>query len=205
MPGGSSLIRLLLIAAAPLMLLAGGASPASAALTAEEVAGVVDCQEAIKKEGQKFASGKLKTLEQCLEGFIEPWLLFENGLIDSDTFDALLDEQFDKCFKGFEKITKASTKFVDKVVAACEPVEALVLAPGVPPDGDPLGFLALADFVGVDAPTSAVELAGLLCGGKEILVDLLAALELPRPLFELGFPPILLDERCEAAFLPLLP
>jgi hypothetical protein len=187
-------------------IIAWGASPAVAqSLTRQDVNALLECQTTIQKEGQKFLGNKLKALETCGVAITEILIEEEQGLLAGPGLERAALAAVKKCEARFAEVLPASTKFIDRVVEACEPVEPLIFAPGVPPDGDPLAFQALIAFIedllgatpgefGID---TVVELAGALCVAKELVADITAVLEVPR-LVEV-FPllaEIPLDERC---------
>jgi hypothetical protein len=166
----------------------------AAQLTSEEAEALTKCQDAVAKSGQKFLNAKLKLIEQCGTERVEASLQCAAGNLACPD---LLDAAEATCAKNFEKVAPASTKFVDAVLKACEPVETLIF------DGsDPLAYQGLIAFissiVGANiVVTNLTELAGALCVGKELLVDAAAVLEVPagfqNPFELIGIP---LDERC---------
>ena len=132
-------------------------------------------------------STKLTKLEACAQEVLKWRLRFENGLIDQDEFDAKLEATRAKCRKSYEQITEASTKFVDSVVAKCEEVTEFILG-DVAVDYDALRFQALANELDSDNPVTSVEqLAGQLCGVKEVLVDVALTAQMPRALELLSY------------------
>jgi hypothetical protein len=172
---------------------------AAAQLTPEEAAALITCQDAVAKAGQKFVKTKLKLVEQCGTEIAEVILKCDAG---DPKCDSLGEKAAAKCESNFAKVAPASTKFVDAVIEACAPVEALLFG-----GTDPLAYQALIglieDLVGEDLNITDVEaLAGALCVGKELLVDLTAVLEVPL-LFEAPFFAIPLDDRCVLGFEPV--
>jgi hypothetical protein len=182
----------LVIGAAALVLSSGDVA-AQPPITTQQAKDLSKCQDAVAKGGQKFLTTKLKLVEKCGTERVEAQLKCAAG--DSKCL-SLLDKAEELCFKKFEDVLPASTKFIDDVLKACEPVESLIFGPD-----DPLLYQALialiSDIVGEPVVvTTVAELAGALCVGKELLVDVAAFLEVPAGLdpFELLFIP--LDDRC---------
>lgn len=207
-----------------------GEAPANAALaapppalTADQIKAVLNCQATIKSEGAEFTDFKEKNLDECLDEVLELQLPFENGQLDSAHYNAGLAKTRDDCAHRFNKIGAASSKLVDKIVAACTPVQSLIL----PFSGyDPLQFGALTRSESIVLVAEATGLAGRICGAKELFVDALVALQAPRmagllkildngtgqfaisgpPSSILGVPPTIpnipLDSRCTFPALP---
>lgn len=149
-------------------------TPPDPPLSEDEVKALVKCQESIKKEGAKFVNFKLKKLELCVDDVLELQLQLENGHLTPEKFEMKLAAVRKKCEKNFALITKASTKLVDGVVKACDPIETVLLGPY-----DPLRFQAVGDLF--EGPFESVEeIAGLVCSGKELAVDAMVGLEVPR-------------------------
>jgi hypothetical protein len=183
-------------------------SPPGLGLNGGQVNAIVGCQKTIHIAGQKFVSTKLKELESCVLEIVGIRLLWENELIDGDSYDSRIESARRSCDRRFAQITRASTRFVDSVIDACEPVEEWIL------DGDSLRFLLLEEEAGFVDTESVVGLAGSLCGIKELLVDQLIFFQMPRLLelleylgegyvdftgendYAFGVPDIRLDERC---------
>jgi hypothetical protein len=183
---------------------------------------VIKCQEGIKVAGRKFVESKLKELESCVDEALEAVIAFENDLIDEDDFEKQLDKARDHCRDNYKDIGRASEKFVDKVIDACEKAEEWVAS-----EWDVLNFQLLYED-GEDFDVDDVEeLAGTLCAVKELWVDEMVFFQVPRmievlsylnqeteegeELFVLlsgsngdssGLPNIQLDERCESQIAP---
>jgi hypothetical protein len=147
------------------------------ALTARQIQGVLECQEAIKREGAEFTRFKEKNLNECLDEVLELQLPFENGQIDSDHYNRELSEIRGDCARQFNQIGQASTKLVNGIVDVCGPVQSLIL----PYSGyDPLQFGALTRSLGNALVSDATTLAGRICGAKELFVDASVAVQEPR-------------------------
>jgi hypothetical protein len=194
-------------------VIAWGTEPAVAqSLTADDVDALLKCQTTIQKEGQKFVKNKLKAVELCGVAITGLLVKEEQGLLTGPALDKAVAAAEKTCEVQLAKIEPASTKFVDKVLESCLPVEALIFAPGLPPDGDPLGFQSLIAFIeellgatpgefGID---TVEELAGALCVAKELVVDITAILEIPRLLdiFPL-LATVPIDPRCTGGLPPV--
>ncbi len=149
----------------------------SAPLTARQIQGVLKCQETIKREGAEFVRFKEEKLNECLDEVLELQLPFENGQIDSAHYNSELTGIRRDCGSRFEQIGAASTNLVNGIVDACGPVQSLIL----PNSGyDPLQFGALTRSMRIVLVADATGLAGRLCGAKELLVDALVAIQVPR-------------------------
>lgn len=156
---------------------AAAVSAPATTLTQAQAYGVLECQEAIKHRGAEFASFKEDELDECLDHTLELQVGFENGLIDSNQYAEELSEVRDDCAREFKEIGAASTKLVDGIVRACGPVANLIL----PSSGyDPLQFGALARSQGLTLIGDATGLAGRICGAKELFVDALVEVQVPR-------------------------
>ena len=156
---------------------AGALAAAPAPLTAGQIKGVLNCQEKIKSEGLEFTRSKEKKLNECLDEVLELQLPFENGLLDAADYNTELAEVRSDCAQRFQQIGRASTDLVNDIVAACGPVQSLIL----PNSGyDPLQFGALARSEHIILVADATGLAGRICGAKELFVDALVGLQVPR-------------------------
>src|SRR5215471_6832319 len=105
------------------------------ALSKDQVKGVLKCQESIKKQGLKFLKKKVKNLEQCADDVLEIQLQLESHIITQEQFNEALAGARSSCVRWFSQVTEASTKLVDEIAKACEPVEDIVLG-----GDDPLLF-----------------------------------------------------------------
>ncbi|HYC54679.1 MAG TPA: hypothetical protein VEL28_07060 [Candidatus Binatia bacterium] len=199
----SSIAACLLLAGCPQFPSPGAATPP---LTQEQADALTRCQSSIAKAQNKFSRTKTKELQKCVLAVLAVKIPFDNGVTSSGEYAAAIAEITPKCAKGYAKITKASTKFVDAVVKACEPVEDLI-----GPDYDGLRFEA-----GIGSTSEGIEdLAGDLCTLTEMSVDGAVWYVIPRTLELLdelgpdfvaetendgseGYPNVELDPRCPA-------
>lgn len=180
--------------------------PPEEPFTRQTVEKLGQCQTAIKEQGRTFVKTKLAKFEGCLDVVLNLQLKKENGYLNDEQFENKLEEARKTCANKFDQIKTASTKFVNRVVNKCEPVEEELLG-----ENDALQFQAWQDEAGTGVPLESVEeLAGFLCGLKEIAVDLIVGVQVPRKCHileelgpEFGFaddefcvPNIPLDERC---------
>jgi hypothetical protein len=162
------------------------AAPA-AALTAAEVKAVLKCQDTIRKEGESLSRTVADALAACAAVKLDAHVKFENGVVDAAKFATLGAAADRKCRKRGARITAASTKFVDEVLASCEPVEDVVLGPD-----DPLAFVELF------GATTAEELAGGVCVDSVLFALLGTFVQIPRGLTIAGatVPVPEFDPRC---------
>jgi hypothetical protein len=156
--------------------------PANAQLSAPEVRQLLVCQDTIKTEGRTFMREKLRFIENCIDALLDPQLQLDNGIITQEEYDAKIARAEEQCQDGFEQISQNSTRFVNRVVNKCGPVEAQLFGPD-----DPLAYQELIGFLGsfgidISQITTVEELAGVICLGKEVLVDAAAIIEAPRVL-----------------------
>lgn len=175
--------------------------PPDPPLSANQVQQLLKCQHTIKQEGAEFTELKMRKLEKCADNVLELQLKLENQLITQAEFDAALVKVRKECVEGFEQITKTSTKLVDGIIAACGPIETVLLG-----EDDPLLFQGLADIVGPGAFTSVEELAGFICAIKEVTVDFSVSIQVPRLhhlLTILG--PEFVQDTGDVEFLPVIP
>ncbi|HYC57098.1 MAG TPA: hypothetical protein VEL28_19360 [Candidatus Binatia bacterium] len=169
-----------------------------------EAAELAGCQQALHKAQAAFAKVKVKSLHKCLQGVLSPTVAFENAVMTQAKYDAAIDAARARCTKGYDKIAAASTRMVDAILAACAPVEQLLV--GV---YDGLRMQALAE----GSVDSLVEIAGFVCTGTEAALDAQIVLATPRMvelldilgpgflqassvLGEGGYPAVPLDPRC---------
>ncbi len=160
------------LAALPQILVSRPRAAAATAtsLTANQIPAVLNCQATIEWEGAQFARFKEDNLNQCLDQVLELQLPFENGQLDATHYNARLSQTRRECAQQFQAIGAASTNLVNNIVAACGPVESLIL----PSSGyDPLEFGALTRSEGFTLVADATGLAGSICGAKELFVDAL--------------------------------
>lgn len=150
-------------------------------LNANEADAVLACQETIKKSGKKFVQKKLARLEACADKVLKLKVELENELITEEQYDKRLANRVEpSCLKKFSEIKELSTRLVDDIVDKCEPVQDIILTDS--DRGDPLGFQAFGDVYCADAGEfeTVEELAGFICASKEIFVDLMLSIQVPR-------------------------
>jgi hypothetical protein len=173
-------------------------------LSRQKVQAVLTCQDTIRKEGARFLNLKLKKLEECADDVLELQMALENQLITQDQFDESLPIVRRRCIQNFSTIKTASTRLVDRIILSCGPVEQILLG-----ESDPLLFQGLVTQMGGDGFTSVEQLAALICGGKELIVDMAAAFEMPRlhQLLSILGPEFVIDGNNGnySLFLPVLP
>jgi hypothetical protein len=145
-------------------------------LSAGQVFGVLECQRTIKHEARDFGAFKEWELDRCLDATLGAQLGFENGLTNTSAYDSQLIGIRQDCTRRFQEVGAASTRLVNRIVAACTPVQSII----IPASGyDPLEFGALANELNISGGT-AVTLAGEICGAKELLVDSAETIQVPR-------------------------
>lgn len=155
--------------------------PPAVPLTQTQITQVENCQKGVTAAGRAFVNTKLLKLEACVQEVLRWRLRFENGLIDQAEYDAKLEATRNKCRTHYEAITKASTTFVDDVIAKCQDAEDAVLG-----EYDALRFVLGGESL-FGPPTTLEELAGGLCGAKEAGVDALLSVQMPRALEVLSY------------------
>jgi hypothetical protein len=184
-------------------------APEPPGLSKKQANDVLACQVGLDVAGRKFVEHKMKELETCAQNILAIRLPFENEQISEDEYLKKLDGVRDGCNKNFKDIQTASTRFVDKVIDACDPVAEWIL------DWDELSFLILNDETSGFPETGSVEeLAGSMCTMKELIVDQMVFFQMPRLMellsylgedyvvitsendFPIGYPNIPLDDRC---------
>lgn len=180
-------------------------NPPTTPLTQAQFNKVSDCQAAIKKESLDFTEAKTKKLQRCVDNVIDLQLRLENGLMTQAQYDVALEKQRANCARAYEVINKASTNLIDGINYFCKPIESLILGPD-----DPLQLQAFyADALG-GTVDEIEDVGSLICGIKELSVDVLLGFEAPRLCHALealgpGFfvdggsfclPAIPLDSRC---------
>jgi hypothetical protein len=167
----------------------------SAQLTVQqEVQGVTRCQDTIDRQARTFLSTVQRAVEGCAQVKLSPVLRAENGLISPERFDAENNQATQICNRLIAVVATAAPRFIDGLVAACGPVESIVMAPDPPPAGDPLGLVAEWGASTVE------EVAGFICGESIAEGFFLATGKIPRGTEilladpDIVFPP--LDPRC---------
>jgi hypothetical protein len=161
----------------------GGSSQAASvavlatALRADQAHAVVGCEQTIMFWGEQFVGLKEKDLDKCLNEALDTQIRFETGQIQSTQYNQELSKERHDCSQWFKEIGQASTSLINGIVGACGPVQSLIL----PNSGyDPLQFGALTRSENIVLVADATGLAGRICGAKELFVDALVALQVPR-------------------------
>jgi hypothetical protein len=180
-------------------------------LERSELRDLLRCQDRITGAGEKLVRTQTQSVEACAMDILTLRLAWENELISDDDYDDGLDKIRDRCDKGFSRVEKASTRFMDDVIEVCDEVGDFILD-----DYDSLRFQLLNEetsdsFLDV---SSIPALAGSLCGIKSLFVNMLVAAQIPRALelfsylgpsyvvivgendYEYGYINIPLDGRC---------
>lgn len=183
--------------------------PPSPFLTRSQAKQLLGCQDTIARLGRKLVNTQTTSVENCALDILFENLLFENGLISEEEYEDRLDRIRDKCDKGLRKVTKASTKFIDGVIDACDGVDQYIL------DDDLLRFQLLSEETDGSLNLSSISsLAGSICGIKSLIANQLVLFQIPRVMelfshlgeeyivivdendFQIGYVFIPLDERC---------
>jgi hypothetical protein len=141
--------------------------PAAVPLTKQESRAALDCQKAINASSKRFLVKSSTQLDRCVALAIELRLDEDRELATTPMEDLLVrrEEVAARCSAAFEQLGRASTKMIDEIVAACQPVAAVVLSDGR--RGDPLrlrGLDALLGAFGLTRFDTVEQYAGLLCG-----------------------------------------
>jgi hypothetical protein len=146
-------------------------------LNSTQVGEVLSCQQAIMYWGEQFTGLKEKYLDDCLYEALDTQVRFETGQITSTQYNQELSKERRDCSQWFTQIGQGSTSLVNGIVNACGPVQSLIL----PDSGyDALQFGALTRDQKIVLVADATGLAGRICGAKELFVDALVALQVPR-------------------------
>ena len=143
-------------------------TPATRPITDKQAQAVLACQRAITGNAVKFSSTAKRKLASCGHRAIA-LRVAEDRHLNSTTiaeFQARRTALVESCNGTFEKVGQASTKLIDAIVAACQPVEDLILTDAT--RGDPLSFRAFADYEyelsnGDVVIDTVLEIAGLIC------------------------------------------
>jgi hypothetical protein len=146
-------------------------------LTPDQLNGVLGCQQTIQFQGIVFTTLEESALNECLDGALRVQLGYENGQLASNQYSQELTTVRADCARQFKTIGAASTALVNNIAGACIPVQSLIL----PNSGyDPLQFGALTRSQNIDLAGNATGLAGAICGAKDLFVDALVDIQLPR-------------------------
>jgi len=154
-------------------------------LDAAEDRALLACQGTMTRASTKLVGTALRKLDRCA-GRAIALRLEEDRRLNSQTIAEFVARRalvLERCNADFARIGAASTRMVDAVVAACAPVEDLLLLDDS--RGDPLSFRTLSDVLGALGYANlqfagVPELAGLLCGADLAAAREALALHLPR-------------------------
>jgi hypothetical protein len=140
--------------------------PPTQPLTDKETDAVLACQKAIVRASLRFTNNSTVQLTNCARRAVAL-------RIDEDRmFQELPDKRAalaKSCDAAFTRVGKASTKMFDAMMAACTPVEHLVITDAT--RGDPLAFRSLAIYFdemteGDVVIDSVDDVAGLVCSAQ---------------------------------------
>ena len=76
---------------------------------------------------RQFTTLKEKELDACLDETLAVQLGFENGQLDATHYNVGLAQARRDCARRFKEIGAASTLLVDSIIAACKPVQNIIL------------------------------------------------------------------------------
>lgn len=113
--------------------------PPTQPLTDKEAAAVLGCQKAIARAGASFMNTATSQLAGCARSAVALRIDEERK---SEELPKKREALVKSCDAAFGRVGKASTKMYDAMVAACTPVENLVLTDAT--RGDPLAFRSFA-------------------------------------------------------------
>lgn len=130
--------------------------PPTQPLTDKETAAVLGCQKAIATASLSFTKTATSQLAGCARAAVALRIDEERK---SEEFPKKREALGKSCDAAFARVGKASTKMFDTMVAACTPVEDLVMTDAT--RGDPLAFRSFALFwdetTGGDVVLDSVE------------------------------------------------
>lgn len=115
--------------------------PPTQPLTDKETAAVLGCQKAIVTASAGFTKTATSQLAGCARGAVALRIDEERK---SEEFPKKREALAKSCDAAFARVGKASAKMFDTMMAACTPVEDLVLSDAT--RGDPLAFRSFALF-----------------------------------------------------------
>jgi hypothetical protein len=184
-------------------------NPPSPFLTRPLIRELVRCEETINRYGRRLVNTQHTSIEDCAQDILDVSFLFDNEIIDEEEYFDAIDRIRNKCDRGLDRIERASTRFVDRVIDACDPVQEYIL------DYDLLRFQLLSEETdGTVNIGSLPLLAGSLCGIKSLFAMQLMLFQIPRVMelysylgdeyieitddndFPIGRLVLRLDERC---------
>jgi hypothetical protein len=160
-------------------------APATRPITDKQAQTVLACQRAITTSAAKFASIAMKKFGSCGQRAIA-LRVAEDRHLNSTTIDEFVARRaavVASCNSTFAKVGKASTQFIDAIVAACQPVEDLILTDAT--RGDPLSFGAFASYMymssnGEIVLDTTLEIAGMVCNTEMNRIIELMGYQIPR-------------------------
>lgn len=140
--------------------------PPTQPLTDKETAAVLGCQKAIVTASAGFTKTATAQLASCARGAVALRIDEERK---SEELPKRREALAKSCDAAFTRVGKASTKMFDTMVAACTPVEDLVLTDAT--RGDPLAFRSFAlywdDVTGGDVVLDSVDdVASRICSAQ---------------------------------------
>ena len=140
--------------------------PPTQPLTDKETEAVLGCQKAIARASASFTNTATTQLAGCARRAVALRVNEERKLEEFPDKRAALAKS---CNAAFARVGKASTKMFDTMVAACTPVEPLVLTDAT--RGDPLAFRSLAlyydDVTSGDVVIDSVDdVASRICSAQ---------------------------------------
>lgn len=140
--------------------------PPTQPLTDKETAAVLGCQKAIVKASASFTNTATSQLAGCARGAVALRIDEDRKSEEFPNRRAALAKS---CNAAFARVGKASTKMFDAMVAACEPVEELVITDAT--RGDPLAFRSFALYYaewtsGEVVIDSVDDVASIICSAQ---------------------------------------
>jgi hypothetical protein len=118
-------------------------------LTAKQAGEVYKCQAALSRSGTGFSAKYTKFIQTCAGPILKSRLEFENGVIDEPTHEADIEKARAKCDRFYGVLSKLSTKYMDALTKACEPVADSILG-----DYDALRWQAMASVIGITSSST---------------------------------------------------
>jgi hypothetical protein len=159
--------------------------PAAVPLTKQESRSALACQQAINASAKKLVVKGFTQLDRCVALAVELRLDEDRALASTPMEEVLARREAvaARCTNAFEQVGSASTRMIDEIVAACQPVAAVVLTDSR--RGDPLRLRGLAALLGAFGQAHLVydtveEYAGLLCGVSVDAVGEMFYAKVPR-------------------------
>jgi len=140
--------------------------PPTQPLDDKETAAVLGCQKAIARASASFMNTATSQLAGCARGAVALRIDEERK---SEEFPKKREALVKSCNAAFARVGKASTKMYDAMMAACEPIEDLLLTDAT--RGDPLAFRSLAlyydDWTAGDVVIDSIDdVASQVCSAQ---------------------------------------